>query len=63
MNAEGAVNPFPGSLLDYRGTIRCLPVTLSSQTYIEWTLDFKTEPEVNTAPPPWCPPSVVPCSS
>ena len=46
INAQGAANPFPGTLLDYSGLLKLLPITVSSQTYFEWTMEFSTEPQV-----------------
>ena len=56
LSAEGSTNPFPGSFIDWRGTLRLLPVTVTSQTYMEWELEFLTEPQVCPA----C--SMGPCS-
>ena len=39
-------NPFPGAFLNFRAAVRLHEVTRSAATFMEWTGEFDTEPQV-----------------
>ena len=46
ISVEGSTNPFPAPFYDWTCTVKLLPVSMTAQTFMDWTADFNTVPEV-----------------